>query len=92
MKEDDPIENDNTDRNDCTSKKRCSVSLNRNDADEQQEEELQQSIVASLSKNKRMRTYHVRTTSKFAVNVPIQAGTCAIYIQPHTTIIKVRYF
>ena len=48
IKEDDPVDNDNADSNDGTSKKRRSMSLDRN-ADEQ-EEEVQQSIVASHSK------------------------------------------
>ena len=39
------INDDAADRNDCASKKRCSVSLDRN-ADEQ-EEEVQQSLVAT---------------------------------------------
>ena len=77
------INDDAADRNDCASKKRCSVSPDRN-ADEQ-EEEIQQSLVASHSKNKRMRTYHVGT-SKFAVNVPRQVHVQSVY--SHTQLLS----
>ena len=77
------INDDASDRNDCASKKRCSASLHINAVE--QEEEVQQSLVTSHSKNKRMRTYHVGT-SKFAVNVPRQVHVQSVY--SHTQLLS----
>ena len=77
------INDDASDGNDCASKKRCSASLHINAVE--QEEEVQQSLVTSHSKNKRMRTYHVGT-SKFAVNVPRQVHVQSVY--SHTQLLS----
>ena len=77
------INDDADDSDDCASKKRRSVSLDRN-ADEQ-EEEVQQSLVGSRQKIKRMCTYYVGT-SKFAVDVPRQVHVQSVY--SHTQLLS----
>ena len=80
----DADKNDDTDNDDTDNDKCCSVSLDQN-ADEQGGER-QESLEASLSKNKRMRTYHSIGTSKFAVDVPRQVHIQSVY--SHTQLLS----
>ena len=83
---DTPIDadNDDADNDNCATNKCCSVSLDQN-ADGQGGERQQESLEASLSKNKRMCTYHIGT-SKFAVDVPRQVHIQSSY--SHTQLLS----